>query len=296
MKSAIKNSTQTGVSAPYNVPLHPATRTIAQIREHYEVEKKLAMRLATATKEERNRLYAQVYDELFTAVPDHPLLTQKANAQARSRDIAEQICLLQPFLNHDIVFLEIGAGDCALSFAIAAQVRKVYAIEVSKEISTMMSAPANFELILSDGASISVPPNSVHVAYSNQVMEHLHPDDAVEQLHNICRALIPGGVYVCITPHRFTGPHDVSKYFDEIATGFHLKEYTNAELAALYKQAGFAKIETLLGWRKKFFIAPLPPLVKMENWLRVTPVTWRKRICRTRVVHQILGIRLIATR
>jgi hypothetical protein len=31
-------------------------------------------------------------------------------------------------------------------------------------------------------------------------MEHLHPEDAFEQLRNIIRALAPGGRYVCITP------------------------------------------------------------------------------------------------
>jgi predicted SAM-dependent methyltransferase len=37
---------------------------------------------------------------------------------------------------------------------------------------------------------------SVDLAYSNQLMEHLHPDDASEQLANVYRALKPGGVTV----------------------------------------------------------------------------------------------------
>lgn len=36
----------------------------------------------------------------------------------------------------------------------------------------------NFVLILSDGSNVAVPPSTVHVAYSNQLIEHLHPDDA----------------------------------------------------------------------------------------------------------------------
>jgi predicted SAM-dependent methyltransferase len=51
-------------------------------------------------------------------------------------------------------------------------------------------------------------------------MEHLHPDDAFEQLKQIYTALTPGGLYICTTPNRLTGPHDVSKYFDETAAGF----------------------------------------------------------------------------
>lgn len=61
-------------------------------------------------------------------------------------------------------------------------------------------------------------------------MEHLHPDDAYEQLQEIYNALIPGGIYICITPNRLSGPHDVSQYFDSIATGFHPKEYTTVEM------------------------------------------------------------------
>ena len=62
-------------------------------------------------------------------------------------------------------------------------------------------------------------------------MEHLHPDDALEQLQNIYSALVPGGIYLCITPNRLSGPQDVSRDFDMVATGFHLKEYTISELS-----------------------------------------------------------------
>ena len=104
--------------------------------------------------------------------------------------------------------------------------RQVYALDVSAEITSRVSLPSNFKLILSDGTSVPLPPESVDVAYSNQLMEHLHPDDALEQLQGIWRALRPGGVYICLTPNRVNGPHDISQYFDSVATGFHLKEYT----------------------------------------------------------------------
>ena len=60
----------------------------------------------------------------------------------------------------------------------------------------------NFELIISDGISIPVPAGSIDFAYSNQLMEHLHPDDAESQLENVFTALRPGGAYLCITPNR----------------------------------------------------------------------------------------------
>ena len=100
----------------------------------------------------------------------------------------------------------------------------MYALDVSDEIATRITLPANCKLVLSDGLTVAVPEGSIDVAYSNQLMEHLHPDDAVEQLHNVYRALKPGGAYICITPNALWGPHDVSRRFDREPTGFHLKE------------------------------------------------------------------------
>ena len=55
-------------------------------------------------------------------------------------------------------------------------------MDVSARLSQNVRFPDNFEFIVSDGVTIPVPENSVSIAYSYQCMEHLHPDDAVEQL------------------------------------------------------------------------------------------------------------------
>jgi SAM-dependent methyltransferase len=197
-------------------------RPAALLREHYEVERQLADRLRNATREQRRTLYGPVYDELYQRVPHHPQLTRKSSPELTQAGLVPQLRLLRPYLKPDSVVLEIGPGDCALSIALAKRVRQVYALDVSEKITEQLSAPANFKLILSDGTSVPLPAGSVDVAYSNQLMEHLHPDDAREQLEGIWRALRPGGVYICITPNRVSGPHDISSHFDSIATGFHL--------------------------------------------------------------------------
>jgi len=73
-------------------------------------------------------------------------------------------------------------------------------------------------------------------------MEHLHPDDALTQLQNIYQAISEHGIYICVTPNRLSGPHDISKYFSEFSQGFHLKEYTVTELYHLFKAAGFSTV------------------------------------------------------
>ncbi len=72
-----------------------------------------------------------------------------------------------------------------------------------------------------------------------QLIEHVHPDDLVQQLGSVRSVLRPNGTYLGVTPNRLNGPHGISKYFDDEATGLHIKEYTNAELQALFLAAGF---------------------------------------------------------
>ncbi|MCK4236917.1 MAG: class I SAM-dependent methyltransferase, partial [Candidatus Krumholzibacteria bacterium] len=152
-------------------------RTFEQLREHYRIEKELADRLRNASKEERRYLYIALYDELYRRVPHHPKLTNKIGSKARIKVVSGKVGLLKRFLKPEFTFLEIGAGDCNLAFEIAKLVKKVYAVDVSEEITKGLESPQNFELIISDGCSVPVPKNSINIAYSYQLMEHLHPDD-----------------------------------------------------------------------------------------------------------------------
>ena len=252
--------------------------TPEQLRDHYEIEKALASKIRNVSKEERRHLYASAYDEMYRRVPYHSMLTRKYSAEERAADSAGQLRLLRRFLSAGTTYLEVGPGDCNLSFEVAKLVKQVYAIDVSDEITKDKTSPANFKLILSDGCSVEVDPGSVDVAYSNQLMEHLHPDDAFQQLKNIYTALAPGGVYFCITPNRLSGPHDVSKFFDQVATGFHLMEYTTQELSKLFKDVGFSKVAVLVGAKGKYYKLPACPVAFCEWVVGLFPYKLRKAI------------------
>lgn len=269
-------------------------RTPEQLREHYVIEKELAGRLRNASREERRYLYSALYDELYRRVPHHPQLTRKLDSRVRTEAVSTQMKLLGRFLKPEFTFLEVGPGDCKLAFEIAKFVKKVCAVDVSEEVTKGLSHPKNFELIISDGCSIPVTDNSVNVAYSHQLMEHLHPDDALEQLRNIYNALIPGGVYLCITPNRLSGPHDISGYFDEVATGFHLKEYTATELVSIFKTAGFSTVSAVLGVKGFQLRLPLFLVIWIESVLTTLPCSLSKRISRWLPIRLLLGIQLIA--
>ena len=262
---------------PKRVP-ESESRNPDQLREHYEVEKELANRLRLAPSDERRELYRSVYDELFRRVPTHPQVTRRdADPAVAAASVAAQVEILAPLLRPTSTFLEVGAGDCALSAAIAPRVGKVYAVDVSEEVTRGVTLPA-----------------SVDVVYSNQLMEHLHPDDALEQIRNIYDCLRPGGAYVCITPHRLTGPHDISAYFDDTPSGFHLKEYTISELVSLFGRVGFSSVKVLVGARGRF--------VQMRPWLAQSleallgrlPVRVRRYLAQRLRLNVVLGIRVLA--
>ena len=268
-------------------------RTYEELNAHYLVERELADKLRRAGKEERMHLYTSLYNELYQRVPRHPQLTRKADPELQQAALLDQMKFLKKFLSPQCTFMEIGPGDCSLSIALSKFVEKVYAIDVSDEIAKSATFPVNFELIISDGCRIPVPKNSIGVAYSYQLMEHLHPEDASEQVRNVYETLAPGGAYICSTPSRLTGPHDVSKYFDDIATGFHLKEYSVTELAKIFRKAGFSTVRVFFSAKGIHLSFPVLPVFLLEWVLLRLPKALSKQISGLFPVRVLLGITMI---
>lgn len=269
-------------------------RSPERVRFHYEVECELADRLRRASKAERRTLYSSVYDELFRRVEDHPQLTIKNSEEDRRQRVVDRMATVRRLLRPGMRFIEIGPGDCAFSFAVAPLVGEVIAIDVSDEITRATQVPANFRLALSDGTNVPVEPGSVDIAYSDQLMEHLHPDDAHEQLTNIAKSLKPGGLYFCRTPNRLSGPHDVSGKFDEVARGLHLREYTLAELSQQFAALGMSKQSVLVGGLGHYVEWPLWPVLAFERFLKLLPRRLAKAIAASNPGRALLGVRLLA--
>ncbi|MDF1797999.1 MAG: methyltransferase domain-containing protein [Planctomycetota bacterium] len=267
-----------------------------RLRQHYDIEKHLAARLMGASSEERRELYSSLYDELYRRVPWHPQLTRKVAPEERARMVAHQLDVARPWIRPGATYLELGPGDCAFAFLAARTVGptgRAIGVDVSAEVTRRDDQPENFELVLSDGSSVPVPEGSVDVAYSNQLMEHLHPEDAERQLQAVFRALTPGGAYLCTTPNRLSGPHDVSRAFSDTAEGLHLQEYTTGELAAVFHAVGFTRLQCRIGLKGRFLTVGtwLPRLV--EALLGSLPGGLRRSLARSRLVEGIINVRLI---
>lgn len=251
-------------------------RDLAALRRHFDIERELADRLRAAGSAERQSLYAVVYDERFRRVPDHPQHTRKAEPTRQAADARRQLRLLQHFMTAAAVYLEIGAGAGYLTRNVARTVKHAYAVNVSEIIADADSLPANFTRMIGSGMKLDIAPESVDLAYSNQLVEHLHPEDAIDHLCAVARTLRPGGRYVIITPHRYSGPHDISQYFSLEPQGFQLHEYSYGEMIERLHAGGFAGREAFTGIKGHFFRLPLFPLLGVEKFLGLLP----RGVCR----------------
>lgn len=251
-------------------------RSADLLRQHYEIEKELANRLRRSSKQERTHLYSEVYDEFFAKLTHLPQNAE--NTAARSRQVSLEAQALELFLTKDSVFLEIGAGDCALAVHLADKVHRSYAIEASVQATKNLQSQEDFELILTDSLSLPFADASIDVAYSCHFLEHLHPDDAYEHAAEVRRVLRSGGVYLCVTPNRLWGPHDISRYFDDTPTGFHLREYTHADLSQLFLRADFASTKVLCGVGQTPRVSSGWRYALAERVLDLFPIALRRQV------------------
>jgi SAM-dependent methyltransferase len=265
------------------------SRPVDEVIAQYEYERAAAQRLLNASREERRKLYGEVYDNLFKQFPTHPELTQQ-NSPKRRVELKRRLDAIKRLLSPQTKFAEIGAGDCEFAKMVASQVEVAYALEVSFEKVLQEEANGgNLALVPFDGLEIPLPNEYIDIAYSNQVLEHLHPEDALEHLREVHRILKPGGYYLCVTPHRFRGPSDVSRYFTREATALHLKEYTYKELYKKFRQVGFLKVWSYaLTRRIPIHFVPVAFNIAIEHMIAPLPYALRKKmtmtISRSRVI------------
>ena len=90
------------------------------------------------------------------------------------------------------------------------------------------------------------------------------------------------------------GPCDISKFFDEIASGFHLREYTAREMRQLLIGAGFADVRFYARARGRFLRCPYRVIAMLESALSALPYALRNRIADTRPMRALLELRVAA--
>lgn len=272
-------------------PLPPG-RTLEQLRNHYLVEKAIAQKLMGSTREDRKKIYATMYDELFARVPDHPRLTRRTNSGATSEENQVKLELVGRHLDPSKVFLEYAPGDCRFAIDVAPRVKHAYGLDISDQRRPGERTPDNFELIIYDGYYLdAIPDGSVDVIFSDQLIEHFHPEDTRLHFELAHRLLKDGGIYVFRTPHILTGPHDVSLYFSDEPECFHLKEWTYREIRSLLRGIGYSAFTP---WQyrhriRKAYRLPYAYFATMEAALGSLPKRRIRRLAQY-LVPQLFGV------
>jgi SAM-dependent methyltransferase len=250
------------------------------LKDQFEFERASALRLKSASTEERQALYERIYGEYYARFGNHDLPPNPAR----------QLQFLRHFLSDNAVFVEIGPGSCDTLIEAAKLCREAIGIEAATQRTERQHLPANVTILQSRGTDWPLADASADVVYSNQVLEHLHPDDCAAIARTAYRVLRQGGYFVAVTPHNLTGPHDVSREFSDIACGLHLIEYDNATLGSLLRRTGFFSVTAFSGARGTFLPVPLSAISKLERSVALLP----KAVRRAALMRALVGIRLVA--
>ncbi|NPA44893.1 MAG: methyltransferase domain-containing protein [Chlorobi bacterium] len=253
-------------------------RSEEDLRLHYEVEKSIAEKLKKATKNERKVIYRTMYDELFEKIPNHSRLQRRASSSKTKKTNNYNIKFLKKHLNGIKSFCEFAPGDGKLSIKISEFVEKVYSIDISNQLLKDELIPENMELIIYDGYNLNIKKETIDLVFSNQLIEHFHPDETETHFKIVYDILKPKGSYIFKTPHNFSGPWDISRYFSNTPQGFHLKEWTYFELIKLMKSVGFKNFKTYYYAKYFFFRLPVFYFIFFEKIFSVIPKSLRRII------------------
>ena len=255
----------------------------------YCVEKRLASQIIASPSVERPSVIRHAYEYYYGTV--FPYFRGKSYAEYLKQshsasDVENRLLLLGRWLGPGCSLLEIGPGGCEILREVGRRGGQAVGLDVA--IYDEATSGGGFRHILFDGVRVPASAGVFDIVYSNQVLEHVHPEDAMGQIVSGFAVLKPGGRYVVTTPNRLSGPHDVSREFSDVASGFHLREYTTSELITMLRGAGFKTVDVMVGFRGSWFVMPRPIILIVERALGLAPVRLRRSIGGWPIVRRLL--------
>jgi 2-polyprenyl-3-methyl-5-hydroxy-6-metoxy-1,4-benzoquinol methylase len=224
--------------ANYGIPTN-VELTADDVRHHLALEQTLTAELRASTPDTRWDTFESCYNRLYSSLP---WLTGTGGRV----DDARWAAVIGPPPKR---IYEVGSGAGGLARALAAAGYEVEATDVSRVRRGVSRETEAVTWGVTDGVHLGrfAEPGGYDAVLSDQVIEHLHPDDLDRHLEGCLALLRPGGTYVFRTPHSYTGPHDISVVFGLVApVGMHLREYTARELRDRLRASGFEKVTAVL--------------------------------------------------
>ena len=219
-------------------------------RLQWNEERGYAERIMASRKgsAERARLLAEGYDCVVRIYQARTAASQRSVVMGLDRRFLDMTLRLARRSADRPRLFEIGFGSGLLLEAAQDAGCEVSGIEVSSYLHGVARARLREECRdrLWLGGFLSHPACQVRdhhdCIYWNDVLEHLHPDEAADYLRHAFQMLRPGGLLVTITPNWHIRPSDITHLFlppRSEAVGFHLKEYTLGEISRMLIEAGF---------------------------------------------------------
>lgn len=220
--------------------------TLEMVLAHWELEKELTKRLMNSNKLNRQNIFISCYTELYSKLYWlNKAVINENNIKTRRLDIWNQIAGDPPKRIY-----EIGSGKGELITYFASLGFDCTATEITSERGEkLVNSGSKVRWHTTDGVNFGLfeENNFYDIILSDQVVEHLHPDDISDHFKSAFHILKKEGIYVFQTPHSFLGPKDISRVFNcDKPIGMHLKEYTYKEILEVLNNAGFNKIEAVI--------------------------------------------------
>jgi SAM-dependent methyltransferase len=218
--------------------------TEEMILTHWELEKSLTKQLLESSHENRWEIFDRCYTKLYSELDWLNKFIGSSHVALTPSTLYAMwpIIIGEPPKN----IYEIGSGKGELINYLANYGYNCKGTEITRERGEKhVSEHTNLSWGISDGVHLNQfeSADTYDVVVSNQVIEHIHPDDLVEHFNSVRSILINGGRYIITTPHKFVGPSDISRVFRcNKPMGMHLREYSYQELRKLLNRSGFDKI------------------------------------------------------
>ena len=237
-------------------------------REQFAFERVLRARILNSSADTRQDVVSQAYGELFDRFPDHAVFDYTDESRRESGRLAAG--MIAPLARPGWRVLEVGCGRGDVLFALAEAGLHCTGVEPSHRMIQVCEQGSGVDVQYGTADRLQFPDGAFDLVFSQQVLEHLHPDDVPAHLAEAFRVLRPGGLLAVETPNRRTGPQDISRGFTPTAEGLHLKEWCMAELTAAFRTAGFVRLRGLLAPPVMARRAPtLHRLSTVPAWMKV---------------------------
>ena len=215
------------------------------IEHHYRVESDYAQRILLSPKNssDRERLFQGGYNEI-TKIFD---IYDPGGGETDYTNLV--VALIKKCVDKGSRIFDLGCASGNLLYELAVQGYEIEGIDVStgliqKARDKLSSLSKSSAVIQSDITSYS-PHKTFDCVVMDNVIEHFHPDSIHDVLQKCHAMLNEGGYIIILTPHKFSGPHDISHYFLPLGSkpkGFHLKEFSFTDLYKHLKQTGFQSV------------------------------------------------------